>query len=208
LLLDAGIFYEFIEADQFFDEEPDRITLADVKTGVNYVMIVSTNAGLWSYNLGDTIKFTSCDPYRIVVTGRITHFISAFGEHVIGKEVETAIQNAMNEYNFSISEFTVAPQNSPPEGELPYHEWLIEFEKIPNNLNEISICIDRTMQEQNIYYKDLIDGNILQPLKISTLTKGSFKEYMKSKGKLGGQNKIPRLSNDRSLANQILESQV
>jgi hypothetical protein len=208
LLLDAGIFYEFIEADKFFDNDPERITIADVRTEVNYVMIVSTNAGLWSYNLGDTIQFTSCDPYRVIVTGRITHFISAFGEHVIGKEVETAIQYAMKEYNFSISEFTVAPQNNPPEGELPYHEWLIEFEKTPNSLNDIAQYIDRTMQEQNIYYKDLIEGNILQPLKILPLTIGSFKGYMKSKGKLGGQNKIPRLSNDRLIANQILESQV
>lgn len=208
LLLDAGIFYEFIEADQFFEKTPDRLTIAEVKTDVNYVMIVSTNAGLWSYNLGDTIQFTSCAPYRVVVTGRISHFISAFGEHVIGKEVETAIQNAMNEYNFSISEFTVAPQNNPPDDELPYHEWLIEFEETPNNLDEIAFTIDKAMQEQNIYYKDLIEGNILQPLKIMSLTNGSFKEYMKSKGKLGGQNKIPRLSNDRSIANQLLELQV
>jgi hypothetical protein len=208
LLLDSGIFYEFIVADQFYDENPDRITIADVKTGVNYVMIISTNAGLWSYNLGDTIQFTSCSPYRVIVTGRITHFISAFGEHVIGKEVESAIQTAMNKYRFSISEFTVAPQNSPPNGELPYHEWLIEFEKVPNNINEIALSIDRSMQEQNTYYKDLIEGNILQTLKISSLATGSFKEYMKSKGKLGGQNKIPRLSNDRSIANQILKSQV
>jgi hypothetical protein len=208
LLLDAGIFYEFIEAAHFHDDSPERITIGEVKTGVNYVMIVSTNAGLWSYNLGDTIQFTTCDPYRIVVTGRITHFISAFGEHVIGKEVETAIQTAMHEYDFSISEFTVAPEINPPAGELPYHEWLIEFEEEPKNINEIAAYIDRLMQEQNIYYKDLIEGNILQPLKISVLTSGSFKEYMKSKGKLGGQNKIPRLSNDRTIANQILDSQV
>ena len=204
LQLNSGIFYEFVEASKFFDKNPKRLTIGDVEIGVNYVMIISTNAGLWGYNIGDTIQFTSTKPYRIIVSGRIKHFISAFGEHVIGKEVEQAIKEAMEQFKFSISEFTVAPQTNPLEGELPYHEWLIEFENAPENLSEIAAFIDKSMQEQNSYYKDLITGNILQTLKISPLSSGAFNKYMKSQGKLGGQNKVPRLSDDRDIANKLL----
>ncbi|MDT0555577.1 GH3 auxin-responsive promoter family protein [Patiriisocius hiemis] len=203
LQLDSGIFYEFIEAFKFFSENPKRLTIGEVEEGVNYVMIISTNAGLWGYNVGDTIMFTSTKPYRVVVTGRIKHFISAFGEHVIGKEVEEALNIAMKKHSFSISEFTVAPQTSPKEG-LPYHEWLIEFENQPKNINEVEKTIDTAMQSQNSYYKDLIVGKILKPLVITVLDKNSFKNYMKSQGKLGGQNKVPRLANDRTLADAIL----
>lgn len=207
LLLNSGIFYEFIEASTFFDKNPKRLTIAEVKTGVNYVMIISTNAGLWGYNLGDTVQFTSTKPYRVIVSGRIKHFISAFGEHVIGKEVEEAMNKAMATFNFSISEFTVAPQITPPEGDLPYHEWLIEFENKPENIEEVVKFLDTEMQQQNSYYFDLIDGKILQPLKIAILKKGSFQDYMKSQGKLGGQNKVPRLSNDRIIADALLQIQ-
>lgn len=205
LLLDSGIFYEFVEAEEFFNEQAQRLTIADVRLGVNYVMIISTNAGLWAYNIGDTVQFTSTEPYRVIVSGRISHFISAFGEHVIGKEVEHAINEAMTNLKFSISEFTVAPQTNPPNGGLPYHEWLIEFESKPDDLMEMASLIDRQMQDQNSYYKDLIKGKILQPLKITSLPKGCFNEYMRSMGKLGGQNKIPRLSNNRLIADQILK---
>ncbi len=205
LQLDAGIFYEFVEADTFFSEDPKRLTIGEVKEGVNYVMIISTNAGLWAYNLGDTVMFTSTRPYKLVVTGRIKHFISAFGEHVIGKEVEQALQDAQEEFKFSISEFTVAPQTSPPEGELPFHEWLIEFENPPETLSEIADYLDASMQRQNSYYYDLIAGKVLQPLKIKALPKGAFQAYMKSQGKLGGQNKVPRLSNDRNIANALVK---
>ncbi|HBY68424.1 MAG TPA: hypothetical protein DEG69_12110, partial [Flavobacteriaceae bacterium] len=206
LLLDSGIFYEFIEAAHFFDENPTRLTIGDVKVGVNYVMIVSTNAGLWGYNVGDTIQFTSTNPYRVIVSGRIKHFISAFGEHVIGKEVEQAMKEAIQKHGFSISEFTVAPQTNPEEG-LPYHEWFIEFEREPDSLEKIAKTIDTAMQQQNSYYFDLIEGKILQPLHIKQLKKGSFTEYMKSQGKLGGQNKLPRLSNDRKIAEKLLSLQ-
>lgn len=206
LLLDSGIFYEFIEAEHFFDEDPKRLTIGDVKVGVNYVMIVSTNAGLWGYNVGDTIQFTSTNPYRVIVSGRIKHFISAFGEHVIGKEVEQAMKEAIQKHDFSISEFTVAPQTNPEEG-LPYHEWFIEFEGEPELLEQIAKTIDTAMQQQNSYYFDLIEGKILQPLHIKQLKKGSFTEYMKSQGKLGGQNKLPRLSNDRKIAEKLLSLQ-
>src|SRR5690554_5976540 len=208
LLLNAGIFYEFVPADTFFDENPKRLTIGEVELGVNYVMIISTNAGLWGYNIGDTVQFTSLKPYRVIVSGRIKHFISAFGEHVIGKEVEEAMNLAMEKFDFSISEFTVAPQITPPEeGELPYHEWLIEFDKNPENISEVALFIDAEMQRQNSYYKDLIVGKILQPLKLVSLTPNSFNNYMKSQGKLGGQNKVPRLSNDRKIAELLHDLQ-
>ncbi len=204
LLLNSGIFYEFIESIHFFEDNPKRLTIGEVKIGVNYVMIISTNAGLWGYNIGDTIQFTSTKPYRIIVSGRIKHFISTFGEHVIGKEVEEAINEAMKKFKFSISEFSVAPQTNPPQAELPYHEWLIEFEKEPKNLLQIASFIDEKMQSQNSYYKDLIVGKVLQPLRITTILQGGFNEFMKSQGKLGGQNKIPRLSDNRKIADKLL----
>jgi len=203
LLLNHGIFYEFIRADEFFNESPNRITIADVEIGVNYVMIISTNAGLWAYNIGDTVAFTSLKPFRIIVTGRIKHFISAFGEHVIGKEVEEALQEAIAGTDIKINEFTVAPQVNPQKGELPYHEWFIEFEEAPENLSDLAKKVDVAMQGQNSYYKDLLQGKILQTLVIRKVVKGGFKKYMKSVGKLGGQNKIPRLSNDRIIADKL-----
>lgn len=202
LQLDSGIFYEFVKADSFFDENPTRITLKDVEVGVNYVMIISTSAGLWGYNIGDTVIFTSTKPYRIIVSGRIKHFISAFGEHVIGKEVEQALQDAIKETEIRINEFTVAPQITPTEG-LPYHEWFIEFENEDGDMDAFAKAIDESLQSQNSYYFDLIEGNVLQPLKISKVVPGGFNDYMKSIGKLGGQNKIPRLSNDRKIADKL-----
>jgi hypothetical protein len=202
LLLDAGIFYEFIPADQFHQENPTRLTIANVETGVNYVMIISTTAGLWAYNIGDTIAFTSTSPYKVVVTGRIKHYISASGEHVIGKEVEEAMQATVEKHGFVINEFTVAPQLETPQGELPYHEWFVEMDEIPNqeSLTFFKTTLDLEMREQNSYYDDLITGKVLQPLHIRILKSGAFQEYMKSIGKLGGQNKLPRLSNDRKIA--------
>ena len=204
LLLDYGIFYEFIPADEFYDEKPTRISLKDVELGVNYVIILNTNAGLWGYNIGDTVQFTSLVPYRIVVSGRIKHFTSAFGEHVIGKEVDEAMRVALERFsNAEVSEFTVAPQVEPEEG-LPYHEWLVEFASAPDDLDEFSKLLDESLQAQNVYYKDLIQGRVLQPLVLTSLPEKSFYKYMKSKGKLGGQNKVPRLSNDRKMADALL----
>ncbi|MEP2936559.1 MAG: GH3 auxin-responsive promoter family protein [Gilvibacter sp.] len=204
LLLNAGIFYEFVAADTFFNENYERLTIGEVALGVNYVMLISTNAGLWGYNLGDTVQFVSLSPYRVVVSGRIKHFISAFGEHVIGKEVDQAMKEACQELGITINEFTVAPQANPPPGELPYHEWLVEFDSIPKDIFSLERLLDASMQQQNSYYKDLIQGKILRPLKISSLQKDSFKNYMKSQGKLGGQNKVPRLGNDRIIADALL----
>jgi len=206
LLVNNGIFYEFIPSEEFFDENPTRISLADVEIGVNYVLILNTNAGLWGYNIGDTVEFVSLNPPRIVVTGRIKHFISAFGEHVIGKEVERAINSETENTSISINEFTVAPQITPTEG-LPYHEWFVEFDNKPEDLELFAKNIDASLQKQNSYYYDLIVGKVLQPLKITVIEKGGFNNYMKSIGKLGGQNKVPRLSNDRKIANELLKFQ-
>lgn len=203
LLLNSGIFYEFVKTDEFFTENPKRYTIGEVELNINYALIISTNAGLWAYNIGDTIQFTSLKPYRVIVSGRIKHFISAFGEHVIAKEVESALQEAMKNTTISVNEFTVAPQIASPFGELPYHEWFIEFENEPNNLQEFALLVDKAMQKQNSYYEDLIVGKVLQPLKVTKVSKNGFQKYMKSIGKLGGQNKLPRLSNDRIIANKL-----
>ncbi|NNJ89036.1 MAG: GH3 auxin-responsive promoter family protein [Eudoraea sp.] len=203
LLLNSGIFYEFVKAEDFFNENPKRLTLKDVEIGINYAMIISTNAGLWAYDLGDTIQFISVNPYRIIVSGRIKHFISAFGEHVIAKEVEYAMQEAIEGTGAQVNEFTVAPQITPDNKELPYHEWFIEFGKRPSSMKRFAQKLDEALQEQNSYYFDLIEGSILQPLKITPIKPGGFQLYMKSVGKLGGQNKVQRLSNDRKVASGL-----
>ncbi|GAB4153824.1 MAG: GH3 auxin-responsive promoter family protein [Winogradskyella sp.] len=207
LQLNSGIFYEFVEAEHFFEDKPERITIKDVKMGVNYVMIISTTAGLWAYNIGDTIEFTSLNPYRIIVSGRIKHFISAFGEHVIGKEVEQALKEAITNTDITINEFTVAPQINPTEG-LPYHEWFIEFENAPKDESKLIQRLEASLQKQNSYYFDLIEGKVLKPLVITKVKKDGFQTYMKSIGKLGGQNKIPRLSNDRKIADALYKLQL
>ncbi len=203
LLLNSGIFYEFVKADVFFTENPKRYTIGEVELDVNYVLIISTNSGLWAYNIGDTVQFTSLKPYRIIVSGRIKHYISAFGEHVIGKEVEHALQEAMEDTTIRVNEFTVAPQIAPQIG-LPYHEWFIEFENEPYNLEDFALIIDNAMRKQNVYYDDLIVGKVLRKLVITKVSKNGFQEYMKSIGKLGGQNKLPRLSNDREIAEKLI----
>ena len=203
LNINSGIFFEFIAASEFFKENPKRISLRDVNPGVNYAIILSNNAGLWGYSLGDTIKFTSVNPFRIVVTGRIKHQITAFGEHVIVEEVENALMEACAIHHAHVAEFTLAPQVNPGPGEKPYHEWFIEFDRLPDDIHRFSRTLDESLARQNIYYKDLITGNILQPLKVRLMKKDSFIDYMRSQGKLGGQNKMPRLSNDRTIADEL-----
>jgi len=205
LLVNSGIFYEFISTDEYFNENPTRVSLEDVELDKNYALILNTNAGLWGYSIGDTVKFISKDPYKILVTGRIKHYISAFGEHVIGEEVEYALMSVANEEGIDIVEFTVAPQVNPDEGQLPYHEWFVEFGAEPKDMKAFAAKVDKKLQSKNIYYFDLIDGNILQPLIIKSLKKDAFISYMKSQGKLGGQNKVPRLSNDRKIADGLRE---
>ncbi len=200
----SGIFYEFVPAGEIFNENPSRLTLKDVRVGENYALIINSNAGLWGYNIGDTIKFVSTNPYRIIVSGRTKHFISAFGEHVISEEVEAALLQAANEENVPITEFTVAPKISNDAGKS-YHEWFIEFENMPNDIHTFSKKVDDNLRKKNVYYNDLVGGNILQQLKISPIKKNGFIDYMKSIGKLGGQNKVPRLSNDRKIAAELEE---
>lgn len=199
----SGIFFEFIPAAEIYNDNPRRLSLGDVKVGENYLLIINNNAGLWGYNIGDTVKFVSTNPYRLVVTGRIKHFISAFGEHVIGEEVEQSLMKAAREEGVKITEFTVAPFIQSTEGKS-YHEWFIEFENTPHDIERFALKVDENLREKNIYYDDLIRGNILRPLQIRTIRRNGFIDYMKSIGKLGGQNKVPRLSNDRKLADALV----
>jgi hypothetical protein len=198
----SGIFFEFIPVNEIYKENPQRISLKDVQAGENYVLAVSSNAGLWGYNIGDTVKFVSTNPYRLVVTGRTKHFISAFGEHVIGEEVEYSLIKAAAEEGVHVTEFTVAPMIEQEQGKS-YHEWFVEFENTPGNMRSFAKKVDENLRKKNIYYNDLITGNILKPLEIRVIKKNGFIEYMKSVGKLGGQNKVPRLSNDRKLAEDL-----
>ncbi len=198
----SGIFFEFVPAGEIFNENPTRLSLKDVELGVNYALIINNNAGLWGYNIGDTVKFVSLDPYRLVVTGRTKHFISAFGEHVIGEEVEAAMLAASQKHNLRITEFTVSPFVSADAGKS-YHEWFIEFEDQPSSTDSFASDLDTALRNKNVYYDDLIAGNILRPLKITAVRKNGFIDYMKSIGKLGGQNKVPRLSNDRKIATEL-----
>ncbi|PIB35883.1 hypothetical protein BFP72_11010 [Reichenbachiella sp. 5M10] len=205
LLLNSGIFFEFIPADQYFDDNPPRLSIGEVELGVNYALIINSNAGLWGYSIGDTIEFVSKQPYRILVTGRIKHFISAFGEHVIGQEVEKAMNFTLSQHSEAeIVEFTVAPQVTPESG-LPRHQWFIEFDQPPADFQKFKRILDKKLTELNSYYEDLIVGSILEELEIIPLQKNAFIDYMKSQGKLGGQNKVPRLSNDRKIANELMK---
>lgn len=205
LLLNSGIFFEFIPTEEYFNENRRRLCIEEVELGKNYALIINSNAGLWGYSIGDTIKFVSKNPYRIVVTGRIKHFISAFGEHVIGEEVEKAMKLTMEKFpEVELVEFTVAPQVTPKEG-LPHHEWFVEFAKGPNDANAFALELDNYLRKLNVYYDDLITGSVLQTLKVTSIQKNGFIDYMRSQGRLGGQNKVPRLSNDRKIANEIVK---
>ncbi|GAB5526471.1 MAG: GH3 auxin-responsive promoter family protein [Roseivirga sp.] len=204
LLLKTGIFFEFIPADEYFNDNPTRLSIGEVEPGVNYALIINSNAGLWGYSIGDTVKFVSKDPYRLIVSGRIKHFISAFGEHVIGEEVEKAMKYAVNKHpETELVEFTVAPEVTPKEG-LPLHEWYVEFATEPADLEGFEKDLNLQLQKLNSYYDDLITGSILKSLEVKSLKRDAFRNYMKSQGKLGGQNKVPRLSNDRKIADKLM----
>lgn len=199
----AGLFFEFIPHEEVFSSSPTRLMLSQVEKGQVYAVVLNSNAGLWGYQLGDTVEFITTRPYRVRVAGRVKHFISAFGEHVIGKEVEEALQQTAEKYKLEVVEFTVAPQVTPPAGGAPFHEWFIEFGQAPADLSTFSRQLDEAMVEQNIYYQDLIKGGILKPLEVRVVRPGGFREFMKARGKLGGQNKVPRLSNDRQIAREL-----
>jgi GH3 auxin-responsive promoter len=204
LLLNSGIFFEFVPTEEYFTENARRLSIEEVELGKNYAVIINSNAGLWGYSIGDTIKFVSKNPYRIIVSGRIKHFISAFGEHVIGEEVEKAMKFTMQKFpETELVEFTVAPNVAPAEG-MPHHEWLIEFAAPPKDLTAFALELDNQLRALNVYYDDLISGNILRTLIVTALKKNAFIDYMKSQGKLGGQNKVPRLGNDRKIAEDLV----
>ncbi|MCC3213862.1 GH3 auxin-responsive promoter family protein [Chryseobacterium sp. X308] len=202
LLTNHGIFYEFIPLEEYGKPGARRLTLKEIELHKDYALILTTNSGLWAYSIGDVVRFISKDPYRVLVSGRTKHFTSAFGEHVIAFEVEEAMKAALEKYPAQITEFHLAPQVNPAEG-LPSHEWLIEFEKEPEHLEAFRDELDQQLRARNTYYDDLISGNILQKLQITRLKKGAFHEYAKSQGKLGGQNKTPRLANDRKIADLL-----
>lgn len=204
LNLDFGIYYEFIPLEEYGNPEARRIGIEDVELEQQYALIVSTNAGLWAYDIGDTVKFVSLDPHRIKVTGRVKHFISAFGEHVISEEVNKAMVAACAIHKAEVSEFTVAPMVLPGEGES-YHDWYVEFERMPANLEDFRETLDLEVRKQNTYYNDLRKGNMLRSAHLQILKRNATREYMRSQGKLGGQNKFPRLSNNRKIADWLME---
>ncbi|MDO7876624.1 GH3 auxin-responsive promoter family protein [Hymenobacter sp. ASUV-10] len=206
LLLSSGIFFEFIPAERFFDENPPRLSIADVELDKNYAIVLTSNAGLWAYSLGDTVRFVDLHPHRVVVTGRIKHFLSAFGEHVIGEEVEQALREVMTQFpGVEVTEFTVAPLVSSDPATPSRHEWLVEFGRPPQDVAAFGEKLDGALRRRNTYYNDLRQGSILVSLQLTALPAGAFQRYMKSQGKLGGQNKVPRLSNDRALAEGLLQ---
>jgi hypothetical protein len=204
LCVDNGMFYEFIESENYFKDRQERLSLKDISLNVNYVIILNTNAGLWGYNIGDTVKFVSKNPYRIIVSGRLKHFTSAFGEHVIAEEIEKSLEKALKIEYAEVNELHIAPEVNPNNG-LPFHCWFIEFKKEPKNLEKFATILDLELQKLNSYYKDLISGGVLKKLEIFLVKKNGFRDYMDSVGKLGGQNKVPRLANDKTLADKLIK---
>lgn len=202
LQTNTGIFYEFIPLEEHGQPKARRLTLEQVELNRQYAMVVSSNAGLWAYDLGDTVRFTSLDPFRIRVTGRTKHFISAFGEHVIAEEVDYAMQAASQIHHAEVIEFHVAPQVNPESG-LPYHEWFVEFDRPPQDMEAFARLLDEKMQERNLYYRDLVQGKTIRPALVTVCPRGTFVRYMKSLDKLGGQNKVPRLANHRDIADAL-----
>ena len=208
LVVDNGIYYEFIPQVPPVSGPASavqrRVPLADVRTGINYALVLHTNAGLWGYGIGDTVRFVSLSPPRIVVTGRTKHFTSAFGEHVIAEEVEGALKEVMAVMPCEVSEFTVAPRTAPPDGELPYHEWFIEFAAPPADLARFADLLDSAVVKRNVYYKDLIAGKVLRPLRITPVRRGGFTAWMKARGMNDAQSKVPRLANDRKYVEGLI----
>lgn len=204
LMPNYGIFYEFIPLEHYQKGFPDKVvTLEEVELNQPYALVLTTNAGLWRYAIGDVIKFTSTSPYRIKVVGRVRHFISAFGEHVIEEEVIQAIQTAQKFAGGNVKEFTVAPWID--EKGASYHQWFVEFESLPQNWSLFEQILDETLQKLNPYYEDLRKGEILTRARVIPLKKDAPRAYMKHVGKLGGQNKFPHLKNDRTIADFFIQ---
>jgi len=205
LMLDYGIFYEFIPMSEISEEHPKAIPLSEVKTGVNYAMIISTAGGLWRYEIGDTIRFTSVRPYKFVISGRVKHYINAFGEELMVNNADKAIAIACRQTGAVIKEYTAAPLFMLDKAK-GRHQWFIEFEKQPHSVEEFAAILDKTLQEVNSDYEAKRYKEIsLQPLEVIVAREGAFYEWLNRKGKLGGQHKIPRLSNSRNYLEELLE---
>lgn len=205
LMLDYGIFYEFIPTENLKDEHPETVGLEDVKIDKNYALVISTNAGLWRYMIGDTVKFTSLSPYRIRISGRTKHFINAFGEEVIIENAEIAIKNACQQTAAIIGDYTAGPRYL-DAGKKGGHEWIIEFAEFPDNKKKFVEVLDATLMEVNSDYEGKRYKDIaLEAPVVHFAQPGTFYAWMKKRGKLGGQNKVPRLVNNREFIDDILE---
>ncbi len=205
LMLDYGIFYEFIETKELSNENPRTVTLENVELKKQYAMVISTNAGLWRYLIGDTIEFTSLNPFRIKVKGRISHFINAFGEELIIENAEKALSQACVKTEAIVNEYTVAPQFFVNKS-TGKHQWLIEFDRQPTDMEQFSVILDEELKKLNSDYEaKRFNDMVLAKLEIKMLNKGTFYSWMKQKNKLGGQHKIPRLSNDRKYVDELLK---
>ena len=205
LMLDYGVFYEFIPMDEFGNEHPTVLPLWGVEKGKNYAVVISTSCGLWRYIIGDTIRFTSTDPYKFIITGRTKHFINAFGEELIVDNAEKALAYACQQTNAEVSEYTAAPVFMDNHAKCQ-HQWLIEFAREPHSLQAFADILDHKLQEINSDYEAKRYKNItLQPLQIVKARPGLFNDWLKAKGKLGGQHKIPRLSNSRQYIDELIE---
>jgi hypothetical protein len=205
LMLDYDVFYEFLPMDEFGKENPNIVPLEGVEIGKNYAMIISTSCGLWRYMIGDTVIFTSKNPYKFYISGRTKHFINAFGEELIVDNAEKGLKFACQKCNAQVREYTAAPVFR-GEGVVPHHQWVIEFSKEPEDLDEFADALDSKLQELNSDYeaKRYKDINMVC-LKIVKARQGLFEQWMKSRGKLGGQNKVPRLSNSRDYVEALIE---
>ncbi|WP_128545561.1 GH3 auxin-responsive promoter family protein [Larkinella soli] len=205
VMLDYGIFYEFVPVEEADNPHPKALTIGEVELNKNYALVISTNAGLWRYRVGDTVRFTSLNPYRLKVSGRTKHFINAFGEEVIVENAETAITKACEVTGARVSDYTAGPVyiNNDTHGR---HEWIIEFSSEPDHFDTFCAILDQTLRQVNSDYDaKRYNDMVLQPPLVHAVPRGTFYEWMKTRGKLGGQHKVPRLSNDRQYLDDLLD---
>ncbi|MBD0286172.1 MAG: GH3 auxin-responsive promoter family protein [Flavisolibacter sp.] len=204
MVLNKGIFYEFVPVTELYKDNPKRICLTDVQVGINYALVLNTNAGLWGYVNGDTVRFKTVFPHRFEITGRIAQYISAFGEHVTLEEADKSISEAVNETGTTLVDYTVAP-NIKKDGSIPYHEWFVEFGKPPADIAAFEKLLDKKICNRNFSYKDLVVNKAIEPLKINIVRPNGFIDFLRHTGKTGLQQKVPHLSNDYKLANRLKE---
>ena len=204
LMIDYGVFYEFIPMDEFDKEEPTVVPLWGVETGRNYAMVISTSSGLWRYIIGDMIRFTEKNPYKFVITGRTKSFINAFGEELIVDNAEKGLAEACRQTGAEVLEYTAAPVFMDADGKCR-HQWIVEFSREPDNIDEFARILDESLQQINSDYEAKRYKDItLQRLELIKARPGVFNDWLKQKGKLGGQHKVPRLCNNRDIIEQVL----